>query len=87
MKYTIEKKLIKAIEDYFAVKYDRFIVDGNSHEEAINLAKMAVYQSVDSVALKKVVHAIMEAREEKAGFVAYARYGNENQLDRNGENK
>lgn len=87
MKYEIEKKLIKAIEDYFAVKYDRFIADGNSHEEAINLAKMAVYQSVDSVALRKVVHAVMAARHEKAGFAMYARYGNKNQLDRNGGNK
>lgn len=62
---TIEKELIKAVEDYFAVKYDGFIADGNSHEEAINLAKMAVYAAADSVALKKVIHAVMEAREEK----------------------
>lgn len=87
MKYSIEKELIKAIEDYFAVKYDKFIADGNSHEEAINLAKMAVYTAADSVALKKVIHAIMEARAENAGFVAYARYGNKNQLDGKGENK
>lgn len=87
MKYTIEKELIKAIEDYFAVKYDRFIADGNSHEEAINLAKMAVYEAADSVALKKVIHAIMEARAENKGFVAYARYGNKNQIDGKGEKK
>lgn len=87
MKYTIEKELIKAIEDYFAVKYDRFIADGNSHEAAINLATKAVYQAADSVALKKVIHAIMESRAEKADFVAYARYGNKNQLDSKGENK
>ena len=84
---TIEKKLIKAVEDYFSVKYDRFIGDGNSHEEAVNLAKMAVYATADSVALKKVIHTIMEARAEKAGFVAYARYGNENQPDGKEENE
>lgn len=84
---TIEKKLIKAVEEYFAVKYDRFIKDGNSHEEAINLAKMAVYEAADSVALRKVIHAIMEARAEQKNFSIYARYDNENQLDGKGENK
>ena len=73
---TTEIKLIKAIEDYFAVKYDRFIANGNNHEEAINLATKAVYEAADSVALKKVVRAVM-----------YARYGNKNQLDGKGENK
>ena len=84
---TIKKKLIKAVEEYFAVKYDRFIKDGNSHEEAINLAKMAVYEAADSVALRKVIHAIMEARAEQKNFSIYARYDNENQLDGKGENK
>lgn len=84
---TIEKKLIKAVEEYFAVKYDRFIEDGNSHEEAINLAKMAVYEAAESVALKKVIHAIMEARSGNEEIIAYARYNNKNLLDSKGENK
>lgn len=87
MKYSIEKNLIKAIEDYFMAKYNELITDGKIHEEAINLSQKAVYEAVDSVAVGKHIRVVTAERSGRTGFAIYARYGNENQLDGKGENK